>query len=118
MLSASPPAPGMEVLMLIVRCTLAALCLAGCTSLPPANDDLRLARSLVEEARVAGAALYAPEDLDKASDRLNAAENALRHNDYAQAKPLMQEATVYAQLALAKTGTPGARARLLAPGDS
>jgi len=96
----------------IVRCfAAAALLLAGCAA-APRNEDLLLARSLVGEAREAGAALYAPAELDRATSLLSQAEEALRRNDTAQAKPLLDEASVDAQVALAKIGQPGARARL------
>ncbi len=97
--------------MPIVRCLVAALLLAGCAA-APRNADLALARSLVGEARQAGAALYAPAELDRATQLLSQAERALRRNHAARAKALLDEATVDAQLVLAKIGQPGARARL------
>ena len=63
---------------------------------------LSSARSAIEEADEAQAATYAPSPWAKAREKLSAAEEALRAEDYRRAEVLAEEAQVDAELAEAR----------------
>lgn len=84
--------------------TLAALLLTttvavGCSSTPRPDAQLALSRQAVDSAVNAGGAEYAPVELKTAQDKLNAADAAMRDEEYAKAKRLAEEVSVDAKLA-------------------
>ncbi len=54
-----------------------ALALTGCATVPPPNDSMTLAQNLLQGARDAGAADYAPVDLGFAQDKFQLAQAAM-----------------------------------------
>ena len=78
---------------------IAALALAGCAATPPPRDALDAAEASIAQARHLGAADYAPVELGRAQQRLDAAEIAVAERDYSAADRLAGQAVMEAQLA-------------------
>lgn len=78
---------------------IAALALSGCAATPPPRDALDAAEASITQARHLGAADYAPVELGRAQQRLDAAETAVAERDYSAADRLAGQAVVEAQLA-------------------
>lgn len=89
-----------------------ALVLTGCATVPPPNDSMTLAQNLLQGARDAGAADYAPVDLGFAQDKFQQAQAAMAERNYAVATDLAQESTADAELAAAKARLGAARAQI------
>ena len=78
-----------------------ALGLSACGTEPRQIAELSRAHTLVEQAEQAGAQQFAPADLDSARNKLQQAEQ--KHTDDELAARLSQEASIDAQVALART---------------
>jgi Domain of unknown function (DUF4398) len=77
--------------------------LAGCASSPPAPpSELAVAASTLQDAERAGAAQYAPVELNRARDKAALAQNAMRQENYRDAQRLAAEAEADAKLAATK----------------
>jgi hypothetical protein len=80
------------------------LALAGCASGgQPPTAELAVTQSTISEAERAGAVQYAPVELNRARQKLDAAQQAVRAEKYEQARSLASEAEADAKLARAKT---------------
>lgn len=76
--------------------------LAGCATTPAPTQQMAVSRAAVENARAAGGNQYAPVELQRAMNKLDAAEKAMAREDYVEAEKLAQQAEVDARLASAK----------------
>ncbi|QDQ27552.1 DUF4398 domain-containing protein [Chitinimonas arctica] len=81
------------------------LMLAACASQPLPNEQLAVGKSAVDAAQTAGAAEYAPLELDAAREKIARASTAQRAKHYEEARRLAAEAEVDAELARAKAGS-------------
>lgn len=88
-------------LPLYAAASLALGLLAGCAMTPPPSQQMAVSRAAVESARAAGGNQYAPVELQQAMNKLDAAEQAMAREDYAEAKKLAEQAEVDARLASA-----------------
>lgn len=79
--------------------------LAGCATTPPPSQQMAVSRAAVESARAAGGNQYAPVELQQAMTKLDAAEQAMAREDYAEARTLAEQAEVDARLASAKANS-------------
>jgi hypothetical protein len=85
------------------------LALSACASTPPPTAELAVSTAAVERASSAGAATAAPTELKAAQDKLARANAAMAVKDFEQARVLVHEAQVDAQLAEARTQSAKAR---------
>jgi pyruvate/oxaloacetate carboxyltransferase len=87
------------------------LLLGACASTPlPPTQQLQAAELAITNAEQARVADFAAEDLNRAREKLNAANTAVQQEDMVQAAYLADEARVSAELASAKTEMLKARA--------
>jgi uncharacterized protein DUF4398 len=86
-----------------------ALGAAGCATSPPPTDQMTVAKASVSDANTAGAAVYAPNELKLANDKLANAQKAMADRDYGLALRSAQQAQADAQLAVARTQAMKAR---------
>lgn len=86
---------------------LSALLLGGCASSlkTPATADVAVSRAAVENARSAGAAELAPEEMRMAREKMMRANQALAAKDYRLAQDLANQAQADAKLAQSKAGS-------------
>lgn len=93
--------------MLAAVCALSALLLSGCASSlkTPATADVAVSRAAVENARSAGAAELAPEEMRMAREKMMRANQALAAKDYRLAQDLANQAQADAKLAQSKAGS-------------
>lgn len=78
--------------------------LAACATTPPPSPGLSAgAQRALEGAEAAGAQEHAPLELRFAREKVEAAREASRLEDYAQAQRLLEQAEVDAELALSRT---------------
>jgi len=77
--------------------------LGACAGTPPPTDAVSQAELAVQQAETAQAAVHAPGDLLRARQQLESAEAAMRDEEYAKARRLAEQSTVYAQVASAKS---------------
>ncbi|MGH8307024.1 MAG: DUF4398 domain-containing protein [Gammaproteobacteria bacterium] len=90
-----------DVLVVILFSTVIAL--IACGSSPPKPDAAMIkAQAAVTQAQNADTRQYAAVDLNNATTKLQAAQDAETKGNYKQAKYLAEEAQVDAQLAMAK----------------
>ena len=89
-----------------------ALALGGCASVPPPNDSMNLAQNMLQAARDAGAADYAPVDLGFAQDKFQQAQAAMAERNFADAASLAEESNADAELARTKARLGAARAQM------
>ncbi|MEO8988179.1 MAG: DUF4398 domain-containing protein [Rhodanobacter sp.] len=89
-----------------------ALALSGCASVPPPNDSMNLAQNMLQAARDAGAADYAPVDLGFAQDKFQQAQAAMAERKFADAASLAEESNADAELARTKARLGAARAQM------
>ena len=89
-----------------------ALALGGCASVPPPNDSMNLAQNMLQAARDAGAADYAPVDLGFAQDKFQQAQAAMAERKFANAASLADESNADAELARTKARLGAARAQM------
>jgi Domain of unknown function (DUF4398) len=78
------------------------LAASGCSSGPKPTADLAQAHTLVDQAEQSGAAQFASDDLVRARNKLQQADQDARNKPEASMQ-LAQEATVDARLAIART---------------
>jgi len=90
---------------------LAIATLAGCASTPPPNGSMNQALSQLQAARDAGAADYAPVDLDMAQGKFAQAQKAMASKKYDEAALLADESAADSELARAKARLGAARAQ-------
>lgn len=90
---------------------LAIVSLAGCASAPPPNGTMNQALSQLQAARDAGAADYAPVDLDMAQGKFSQAQKAMASRKYDEAALLADESSADSELARAKARLGAARAQ-------
>ncbi|HEV7123429.1 MAG TPA: DUF4398 domain-containing protein [Rhodanobacter sp.] len=88
------------------------LALAACASVPPPNDSMNLAQNMLQAARDAGAADYAPVDLGFAQDKFQQAQAAMAARNFADAASLAEESSADAELARTKARLGAARAQM------
>lgn len=88
------------------------LVVAGCASVPPPDGAMSQAQTQLQAARAAGAADYAPIDLDFAQNRFQQAQAAFADHKYEDAANLADEASADADLARAKAQLGAARAQI------
>lgn len=79
------------------------LALTGCSSVPPPNAEMAVARTAVNNAVSAGGTENAPVEMRSAQDKFNDAEKAMTAKEYKTARYLAEEAAVDAQLAERKS---------------
>lgn len=89
-----------------------ALALAGCATLPPPDGAMNRAQSQLKLARDAGAADYAPVDLDFAQNKFQQAQAAMSTQNYRAASNLATESSADAELAQVKATLGAARAQI------
>jgi hypothetical protein len=87
----------------VLASVLAAGLVAGCASSPTApREELAAAELAVQQVQGTAASQYAPDDVRQASNKLDAAEEAMRREDYLEARRMAEQALVDAQLADAR----------------
>lgn len=86
--------------------------LGGCASVPPPDGSMNQAQMQLQYARDAGAADYAPVDLDFAQNKFHQAQAAMASRKYEDAAALAEEAQADAELARAKARLGAARAQI------
>lgn len=91
-----------------------AMTLGGCASVPPPDASMNRAQQLLQDARDAGAADYAPVDLGFAQDKFQQAQTAMSDRKYGDAANLAEESRADAELAQAKARLGAARAQIQA----
>jgi len=92
---------------------------AGCSSMKtPATADVAVSGAAVDTATKAGAAEYAPVELNSARDKLALARQAMDLKDYKNAADLAAQAQADAQLAQSKADDAKAQAAAAAVQDS
>ncbi|MGQ5525062.1 DUF4398 domain-containing protein [Chitinimonas sp. PSY-7] len=77
----------------------AVLFAAGCASVPLPREQLAISQAVIDNAKGAGVAQYAPVELAAAQDKLSKAKLAVREGQYVAARRLAEEAEADAQLA-------------------
>lgn len=90
---------------------LAIATLAGCASVPPPDGTMNQALAQLQAARDAGAADYAPVDLDYAQSKFRQAQAAMASRKYEEAALLADESRADSELARAKARLGAARAQ-------
>lgn len=79
------------------------LFMTGCASMPPPIEQIAVSRASVTRAASVGGNEFAPVELKSATEKMNAAEQALADRDYVKAQRLAEQAQVDAKLAETKT---------------
>lgn len=81
-----------------------AMFMAGCASvsIPPPTEQIAVSKATVTRAASVGGNEYAPVELKSATEKMNAAEQAMAKNDYVKAKRLAEQAQVDGKLAETK----------------
>jgi hypothetical protein len=90
---------------------LAIATLAGCASVPPPDGAMNQALAQLQAARDAGAADYAPVDLDYAQSKFRQAQAAMASRKYEEAALLADESRADSELARAKARLGAVRAQ-------
>ena len=108
-LSGGPKGFRMAVSTLMLAMTLA---LAGCATTPPPDGAMNQAQVMLQAARDADAASYAPVDLGFAQNKFLQAQAAMANRKYDDAAVLAEEARADAELARAKARLAAARAQI------
>lgn len=98
-------------LLALAALGLAIASLAGCASAPPPNGAMNQALAQLQAARDAGAADYAPVDLDYAQSKFRQAQTAMSSRKYDEAAVLADESRADSELARAKARLGAARAQ-------
>jgi len=87
------------------------MALAGCKSMKaPATASVAVSDAAVDSASTAGAAAYAPLEMNSAREKLERARQALRERDYKLANALATQAEADARLAQSKADSAKAQA--------
>jgi hypothetical protein len=108
----SPPAASAHRFPAVTAALLLMLALAGCATVPPPDGSMNQAQTQLQLARDAGAADYAPVDLDFAQNKFQQAQAAMVSRNYADAANLATESVADAELAQAKAKLGAARAQV------
>lgn len=108
----SPPAGHFSRTRRASAALILTLALAGCATVPPPNDSMNRAQQQLQQARDAGAADYAPVDLDFAQNKFQQAQAAMSTRHYADAAKLASESGADAELAQAKARLGAVRAQV------
>jgi hypothetical protein len=98
-------------LLVTAALALAIATLSGCASTPPPNGTMNQALAQLQAARDAGAADYAPVDLDYAQSKFRQAQQAMASRKYDEAALLADESAADSELARAKARLGAARAQ-------
>jgi hypothetical protein len=88
------------------------LALAGCATAPPPDGSMNQAQNQLQMARDAGAADYAPVDLDFAQNKFQQAQGAMANQNYRDAANFATESMADGELAQAKAKLGAARAQV------
>ena len=90
----------------ILVATASALLLAGCAAeVERPTEEMTRAKTLIDQAEKAGAQRYAAAELQQAREKLQDADEAVDDGKGEVAKRLAMEATVDAELAVARTAS-------------
>jgi len=108
-LSGNPKGFRAAVSTLMLAVTLA---LTGCATTPPPDGTMNQAQVMLQAARDADAADYAPVDLGFAQNKFQQAQAAMANRKYDDAALLADEARADAELARAKARLAAARAQI------
>jgi len=81
---------------------LAALVVAGCSSVPPPKEQMAVSKSAIANAVSAGGPEYAPVEMRSAQDKMDRANRAMNKEEYVSARSLAEEAQADARLAETK----------------
>ncbi|WNL45562.1 DUF4398 domain-containing protein [Dyella sp. BiH032] len=103
---------GLRTVFSMLALALALGTLGGCASVPPPDSAMTQAQMQLQYARDAGAADYAPVDLDFAQNKFQQAQAAMASRKYEDAAVLAEEAQADAELARAKARLGAARAQI------
>jgi hypothetical protein len=98
-------------LLALATLGLAIASLAGCASVPPPDGAMNQALAQLQAARDAGAADYAPVDLDYAQGKFRQAQQAMAARKFDDAAVLADESRADSELARAKARLGAARAQ-------
>ncbi len=71
----------------------------GCASMPPPTEQMAVSKATVSRAASVGGNEFAPVELRSATEKMNAAEQAMEQEEYLKARRLAEEAQVDAKLA-------------------
>jgi hypothetical protein len=93
-----------DPLRMMVRVSLAGIAgitmfIMGCASMPPPTEQIAVSKATVTRAASVGGNEYAPVELKSATQKMNAAEQAMADEDYVKARRLAEQAQVDAKLA-------------------
>lgn len=93
-----------DPLRIITRVSLAgiagmAMLMVGCASMPPPTEQIAVSKATVNRAASAGGNEYAAVELRSATEKMNAAEQAMDDEDYLRARRLAEQAQLDAKLA-------------------
>lgn len=80
-----------------------AMFMTGCASMPPPTEQIAVSKATVTRATSVGGSEFAPVELKSATEKMNAAEQAMADEDYLRAQRLAEQAQVDAKLAETKT---------------
>lgn len=108
----SPPAGLFRDARWVTTSLVLALSLAGCATAPPPDGSMNQAQNQLQMARDAGAADYAPVDLDFAQNKFQQAQAAMVKRNYRDAAKFATESVADGELAQAKAKLGAARAQL------
>lgn len=79
-----------------------AMFMTGCANMSPPTEQMAVSKATVIRAASVGGNEYAPLELESATKKMNAAEQAMADEDYVKAKRLAEQAEVDAKLAETK----------------
>lgn len=71
----------------------------GCASMPPPTEQMAVSKATVSRATSVGGNEFAPVELRSATEKMNAAEQAMDNEEYLKARRLAEQAQVDAKLA-------------------
>ena len=108
----SPPARSTRHACRLTAGLALALALAACATIPPPDGTMNQAQNQLQMARDAGAADYAPVDLDFAQNKFQQAQAAMVGQNYRDAAKLASESVADGELAQAKAKLGAARAQV------
>ncbi len=89
----------------------------GCSSTPAPRAEIALSESALKGAESAGAREHAPIELRKARQKRDAADDAMKEEEFERAGRFSREAEVYAELAKAKAEAARSEAALKEAND-
>lgn len=82
-----------------------AILVAGCASIRAPTEQIEESKAAVTKAASAGGGEFAPVLLKSAIDKMDAAQRAMRNEDYQRARWMAEQAEIDAQLATATART-------------